>query len=226
MNPSPNNANSNNANSNNAPNDETGVCGSEDWQTLGDDPEALKAAMRHFPSGVTIITSGSGESAEGMTANAILSVSLEPPLMLASVHKDARLNARIKEEERFAISILAEDQEGHSRLFSSPERSSGLHAVHSLGTDRGEDLPPLATGAIAAIECELTATYPGGDHELFLGRVTAVHLGDTRKNPLLYHEGEYPKLKKSDSHNENRAFMDSPRGYDARLQNFQRRKRK
>ncbi|CAN5649619.1 MAG: flavin reductase family protein [Actinomycetota bacterium] len=215
-----------NSTPNNDPNNETGSPGNRGWETLGGDPDSLKAAMRHFPSGVTIITSGSGENAEGMTANAILSVSLEPPLMLASVHKDARLNTRIKEEKRFAISILAEDQEGHSRLFSSPERSSGLHATHSLGHDRGEKEAPLASGAIAAIECELSATYPGGDHDLFLGRVTNVHLGDTRKNPLVYHEGEYPKLKKGDSHDENRAFMDSPRGYDARLQNFQRRKRK
>jgi flavin reductase len=196
------------------------------WESLGDGPDALKSAMRHFPTGVTVITSGSGEKVEGMTANAVISVSLDPPLMLASVHKDARLNARIKEEELFAISILAEDQEGHSRLFSSPERSSGLAAVHSLGDDREEKGPPLATGAIAAVECRLAATYPGGDHDLFLGRVTAVHLGDTRKNPLLYHEGEYPLLKKRGSPDENRAFVDSPRGFDARLQNFQRRKRK
>lgn len=195
------------------------------WQSIGGGPEALKSAMRHFPSGVTVITSGSGEKAEGMTANAVLSVSLEPPLMLASVHKEARLNARIKEEKLFAISILAENQEGHSRLFSSPERSSGLHAVHSLGDER-DGGPPLADGAIAAIECRLSATYPGGDHDLFLGEVTAVHLGDTRKNPLIYHEGEYPLLKKRDSPEENRAFMDSPRGFDARLQNFKRRKRK
>ncbi len=196
------------------------------WEPLGGGPEALKSAMRHFPSGVTVITSGSGERAEGMTASAVLSVSLEPPLMLASVHKDARLNARIKEERLFAISILAEDQEGHSRLFSSPERSSGLPAIHSLGYDRGSNRPPLAAGAIAAIECELTATYPGGDHDLFLGRVTSVHLGDTRKNPLLYHEGAYPTLKKGDSPDDTRAFMDSPKGFDARLQNFQRRKRR
>lgn len=198
----------------------------DDWETLDGGPDALKTAMRHFPSGVAVMTSGSGERTEAMTANAIISVSLEPPLMLASVHKDARINTRIKEEKLFAISILAEDQEGHSRLFSSPERSSGLAAIHSLGHERGEEKPPLAEGAIAAIECELTATYPGGDHELFLGRVTAVHLGDTRKNPLIYHEGEYPLLKKRDSPTENRAFMDSPRGFDARLQNFQRRKRK
>lgn len=195
------------------------------WEFLGDGADALKRAMRHFPTGVTVITSGAGENAEGMTANAVMSVSLDPPLMLASVHKDARLNARIKQEKLFAINVLAEDQEGHSRLFSSPERSSGLAAVHSLGADKNS-AAPLAPGSITAIECELTATYPGGDHDLFLGRVVSVRLGDTRKNPLVYHEGSYPKLKKGETPDESRAFMDSPRGFDARLQGFQRRKRR
>ncbi|MCA3747783.1 MAG: flavin reductase, partial [Rubrobacter sp.] len=154
------------------------------WENLGAGGEALKRAMRHFPSGVTVVTSGSGERAEGMTANAVISVSLDPPLMLVSVHRDARLNPRIREERSFAINILADDQEGLSRLFASPERSSGLVAVRSLGGGYGRTGAPLAAGALAAIECELEEIYPGGDHDLFLGRVVEVRLGDTRKGPL------------------------------------------
>ncbi|MGH3088246.1 MAG: flavin reductase family protein [Rubrobacteraceae bacterium] len=195
------------------------------WEHLGGDGDALKSAMRHFPTGVTVITAGSGEEAEGMTANAVISVSLDPPLMLASVHKEARIHARIKEERLFAINILAEDQEGHSRLFASPERSSGLAAVHSLGDDE-DRAPPLAAGALAAIECELQDIYPGGDHDLFLGRVVAVRLGDTRKNPLVYHEGTYPRLDHDRRQAKFGAFMDSARGFDARTQGFQRRKKR
>ena len=97
------------------------------------DADALRGAMRLFPTGVTVVTSGHEEKAEGMTANAVISVSLNPPLFLVSVHKEARLNPRIQKEGYFAASILADDQEGLSRLFASPERSSGLKAVHSLG---------------------------------------------------------------------------------------------
>jgi flavin reductase (DIM6/NTAB) family NADH-FMN oxidoreductase RutF len=195
------------------------------WESLGASGEALKRAMRHFPSGVTVVTSGSGERAEGMTANAVISVSLDPPLMLVSVHKSARLNPRIRDERAFAINILADDQEGLSRLFASPERSSGPTAVRSLGGGYGRTGAPLAAGALAAIECELEEVYPGGDHDLFLGRVVEVRLGDTRKGPLVYHEGGYPRLQPDRRPPESGAFVDSVRGFDIRLQRFRDRRR-
>jgi len=127
-----------------------------------------------------------------MTANAVLSVSLDPLLFLVSVHQDARLNARIREQQTFVVNLLSDDQEGLSRLFSSPERSSGLPAVNSLGGGYGTVGAPLAAGAIAAIECELQEIYAAGDHDLFLGAVVEVQSGDVRKGPLVFHEGGYP----------------------------------
>jgi flavin reductase (DIM6/NTAB) family NADH-FMN oxidoreductase RutF len=182
--------------------------------------------MRMFPTGVTVVTSGGEEKAEGMTANAVISVSLDPLLFLVSVHKDARLNPRIREEGSFAVSILADDQEGLSRLFASPERSSGLPAVRSLGGGYGMTGAPLAAGALAAIECELEDVFPGGDHDLFLGRVVAVLMGDTRKGPLVYHEGGYPTLKPAAASGSSGAFVDSVRGFDARLRPLRNRRRR
>lgn len=187
------------------------------WEVAGANADALRDAMSHFPTGVTVVTSGRGEKAEGMTANAVISVSLDPLLFLVSVHKDARLNPRIKEEKTFAVNLLADDQEGLSRLFASPERSSGLTAIHSLGGDYGTVGAPLAAGALGVIECELADTYYGGDHDLFLGRVVEVRLGDTRKNPLVFHEGTYPTLKPAQGPGDSGAFVDSVRGFDVRL---------
>src|SRR5829696_2434714 len=196
------------------------------WEVREADADALRSAMAHYPTGVTVVTSGREERAEGMTANAVISVSLDPLLFLVSVHKDARLNPRIKEEGHFAVSLLADDQEGLSRLFSSPERSSGPQAVHSLGGGYGSTGDPLAAGALAAIECELAETYAGGDHDLFLGRVVGVRLGDTRKGPLIFHEGRYPALKASPRPEESGAFVDSVRGFDARLNRLRDRRRR
>jgi flavin reductase (DIM6/NTAB) family NADH-FMN oxidoreductase RutF len=187
------------------------------WKVLGASAEALRGAMSHFPTGVTVVTSGREERAEGMTANALISVSLDPLLFLVSVHKDARLNPRIKEEGYFAVNILADDQEGLSRLFASPERSSGLQAIHSLGDGYGSTGAPLAADALAVIECELEETYAGGDHDLFLGRVVGVRLGDTRKGPLVFHEGRYPTLGPAGGPKESGPFVDSVRGFDARI---------
>ena len=181
--------------------------------------------MRHFPTGVTVLTTGEGETAHGMTANAIISVSLDPPLFLVSVYRGARIAPRIREEGRFAASILADDQEGLSRLFASPERSSGASAVHALGGETGVTGVPLASGALAAIECELEDVYPGGDHELFLGRAVAVHFGDLRKGPLVWHEGGYPTLNPVVKPQETDAFMDAARGFDARTSGAGRKRR-
>ncbi len=196
------------------------------WETRETGPEALREAMGLFPSGVTVVTTGHGEGTEGMTANAVISVSLDPLLFLVSVHKDARLNRRIKEEGYYAVNFLAADQEGLSRLFASPERSSGSSALNSLGGGYGKTGAPLAAGSLAAIECELESVYPGGDHELFLGRVVAVHAGDTRKGPLVFHEGSYPTLQSAPRLGDSGAFMDSARGFDIRTSRIANRRRR
>jgi flavin reductase (DIM6/NTAB) family NADH-FMN oxidoreductase RutF len=196
------------------------------WETCEATPETFRAAMGLFPTGVTVVTTGHGARTEGMTANAVISVSLDPLLFLVSVHKDARLHQRIKEEGYYAINLLAADQEGLSRLFASPERSSGLSAVNSLGGGYGQTGAPLAAGSLAAIECELETVYPGGDHDLFLGRVVAVHMGDARKGPLVFHEGSYPTLKSAPRPGDSGAFVDSVRGFDVRTSRIFNRKRR
>jgi flavin reductase len=194
------------------------------WEVLEASADALRGAMRLFPTGVTVVTSGQEERAEGMTANAVISVSLNPLLFLVSVHKEARLNPRIRKEGYFAANILAADQEGLSRLFASPERSSGLPAIHSLGGGYGSTGAPLAAGALAVIECQLEEVYPGGDHDLFVGRVVVVRMGDTRKDPLIYHEGGYTTPRPVERPGEAGAFVDSVRGFDVRLQRLRDRK--
>jgi flavin reductase len=196
------------------------------WEVVEPTADALRGAMRLFPTGVSVVTSGREERAEGMTANALISVSLDPLLFLVSVHKGARLNPRIREEGHFAVNILAEDQEGLSRLFASPERSSGLSAIHSLGGGYGSTGAPLAAGALAVIECELEEIYGGGDHDLFMGRVRAIRMGDARKGPLVYHEGAYTTTKPVPHPGEAGAFVDTIRGFDVRLQRLRDRRRR
>jgi flavin reductase (DIM6/NTAB) family NADH-FMN oxidoreductase RutF len=196
------------------------------WETREAGPEALREAMGLFPSGVTVVTTGRGEGTEGMTANAVISVSLDPVLFLVSIHKDARLNRGIREEGYYAVNLLAADQEGLSRLFASPERSSGLSALNSLGGGYGKTGAPLAAGSLAAVECELETVYPGGDHDLFLGRVVAVHLGDMRKSPLVFHEGSYPTLVSAPRPGDSGAFMDSVRGFDIRTDRVANRRKR
>jgi flavin reductase (DIM6/NTAB) family NADH-FMN oxidoreductase RutF len=95
-----------------------------------------------------------------------------------------------------------------------------------LGGGYGHTGAPLAAGALAAIECELETVYPGGDHDLFLGRVVAIHAGDTRKGPLIFHESSYPALKAAPKPGDSGAFVDSVRGFDVRTSRIANRRRR
>lgn len=194
--------------------------GKPEWNTVQASSAALRQAMGAFPTGVTVLTTGQGDRTEGMTANAVISVSLDPLLLLVSVHKKARINPAIKVEGYYAVNILAEDQEGLSRLFASTERSSGIPATHSMGGGYGQTGAPLIEGALAAIECELRTVYPGGDHDLFLGRVVTIHFGDVDKGPLVFHQGAYSSLKPGSKKQQAGAFVDTVRGFDARIKGW------
>jgi flavin reductase (DIM6/NTAB) family NADH-FMN oxidoreductase RutF len=151
---------------------------------------ALRQAMRRLVTGVTVVTTGRGATTHGMTANAVISASLEPPLMLVSVHRHSRMNGRLRAERRFAINVLSGRQAPLARLFAAAGRPKGLAAAAMLGAGGpGAGAVALVDGALAAVECGLEAVHPAGDHDLFLGRVLEIHLGDVDAEPLMFHDG-------------------------------------
>jgi CRP-like cAMP-binding protein len=137
---------------------------------------------------VTVITTRTGEQVHGMTANAFMSVSLEPPLVLISVDRRARLNAMLREGSRFGISVLAAGQESLSDVFArrlAPEEvEARFELVHDV---------PLVEGAIAHLVARVVRSYWGGDHSLFLGRVEYARYTPEQR-PLLFHGGRYERL--------------------------------
>ena len=154
----------------------------------GDDPAvAFRRTLGMFATGVTIITTQSGDQVHGMTANAFMSVSLRPPLVLISVDKRAKMNALLREGVRFGVNVLADDQRALSDHFAGrpgehpPE--ARFTAVH--GT-------PLIDGALAHLVARAERSYWGGDHSLFLGHVEYARYGSG--TPLLFHGGQYEQL--------------------------------
>lgn len=162
-------------------------------------PDAFRRAMGLFPTGVTLITSGSGERTEAMTASSVTSVSLDPLLVLISIGATGRLRTSIENTGAFAVNVLAEGQQELSAQFASRTRPRGLAAQQRLSTANGQALTGtsgavLVPDAVLALECRTERCYPGGDHVLFLGRVEALHVGAAPREPLLYHRGSYAAL--------------------------------
>jgi flavin reductase (DIM6/NTAB) family NADH-FMN oxidoreductase RutF/DNA-binding IclR family transcriptional regulator len=154
--------------------------------TAAIDPLALRRCLGSFVTGVTVITVlDEGGKPIGMTANSFNSVSLDPPLIVWSLRTNASSFPIYSNARRFVVNILAEDQIEISNRFarSGPDRFSGVAVT------AGIDGLPLIDGCAAHLECRTEATYPGGDHLLFLGRVERI--ANQIRKPLAFGAGKY-----------------------------------
>ncbi|CCH29446.1 flavin reductase family protein [Actinosynnema sp. NPDC047251] len=158
------------------------------------DPGEFRKVMGLFPTGVTVVTAGRGERTEAVTASAVASISLDPPLVLVSLRAAGRLPTAIDGAGGFAVNVLAADQERLSALFAARDRPRGVAALERLGGTVGASGHVVLPSAVLSLECRTEHRYPGGDHVLFLGRVLAVHAAEPVKAPLVHHRGAYHRL--------------------------------
>jgi flavin reductase (DIM6/NTAB) family NADH-FMN oxidoreductase RutF len=145
--------------------------------------------MSRFISGVTVVTiKGENESPRGITVSAFSSLSLEPPLVLICIGRNASIHDLLKEGQHFAVNVLASDQEHLSRRFASKDGDR----FEGVGYREGFAGSPLLDGAIAHIECRVLHAFPGGDHTIFVGEVMTT--GVTEDGPLAYFRSGYVRL--------------------------------
>ena len=152
----------------------------------GQDPAlALRSTLGMFATGVTVITALKDEQVHGMTANAFMSVSLEPPLVLISVDRRTKMCGFLHEGMHYGVSVLCATQAALSDRFAG--RSSEEEPRFALVKDT-----PLVEGALAHFVARVERSYWGGDHSLFLGRVE--YARQNEGTPLLFHGGRYERL--------------------------------
>lgn len=154
--------------------------------TAAIDPMELRRCLGSFVTGVTVITVLDEQGAPiGMTANSFNSVSLDPPLIVWSLRTNASTYATYANAKRFVVNILSEGQVDVSNRFarSGPDRFDGVAVTPGI------DGVPLIAGCAAYLECRTEATYPGGDHLLFLGRVERIVNASLK--PLAFGAGKY-----------------------------------
>lgn len=122
-----------------------------------------------------------------MTATAFCSLSLRPPLVLVAIGHDTRCHAHVMATGRFGVSILAASQADLSRHFGGKPNAAPTFATL--------DRVPTVEGALVQLSCHLESSQPGGDHSIFVGRVTATRT--RRDSPLIHFEGRYRHLGES-----------------------------
>ncbi|WP_017728830.1 flavin reductase family protein [Halalkalibacterium ligniniphilum] len=150
------------------------------------DDMLFRNAMGRFASGITVITTEVEGEVHGMTANAFMSVSLQPKLVVVSIREQAHMLEQIKKSQKYAVNILASDQQELSINFAGQ-----IKEKIDVSFDRLNGLPVLK-GSLAQVTCEVVNKHVEGDHTLFIGKVTAIHLEEGE--PLLYFNGKYRTL--------------------------------
>jgi flavin reductase (DIM6/NTAB) family NADH-FMN oxidoreductase RutF len=154
------------------------------------EPDRLRSVMSRFATGITVLTVG-GAHLHAMTANAFSSVSLDPPSVLCSVGHSAVMHDALTGEGRFAVNILSARQESMARHFADKNRTLGAAQFERFGHHPGERTgAPLLAGAVAWLECELTASHAFGDHTIFIGTVLTAGQGP-REDELLFVNGRF-----------------------------------
>ena len=153
------------------------------------DPREFRQALGSFATGVTIITTRDGEGEPlGLTVSSFNSVSLDPPMVLWSLAKDALSLPVFREQtEYWAVNVLSTEQADLSNRFAQ----RGEDKFAGIETDTGVGGIPLIKNCAARFQCKTAFQYEGGDHVIFVGEVQAFDQSATA--PLVFHGGKYAR---------------------------------
>jgi len=157
------------------------------------DSKKFRSVMSKFATGVTVVTTRSGNDIHGLTVNAFCSVSLEPMLALVCIDKTSTAHVLLEKSKNFAVNILSADQEDIARRFAT-DQLSATERFRGISHRREATGAPVFDHSLGFLDCEVVASYPTGDHTIFVGRVLALGEKDGIP-PLLYFKSTYKSLR-------------------------------
>jgi flavin reductase (DIM6/NTAB) family NADH-FMN oxidoreductase RutF len=158
-------------------------------------PPVLREVMGRLAGGVTVVTAlGAGHEPHGFTATAVCSVSMDPPLVLVCVGREAHTPRAIHASGRYALNFL------HSGDASASDRFAGSreHKFEGVEWRAAPDGSPLLPDVLAWLECDVERYFDAGDHTIFIGRVSAGRVERPDAAPLIHFGGRYHTVAGAD----------------------------
>ena len=154
------------------------------------DARSFRDALARFATGVAFVTAAPDGEPTGLIVNSLTSVSLEPPLLSFCPARSSLTWSRMRRTRRFGVNVLGREHERFARR-ATP---AGADRFAGLDWKPGRGGVPLLTNALAALECELVAEHPTGDHWIVVGRVDCLHTSPSY-DPLVFFAGAFGALK-------------------------------
>lgn len=161
-------------------------------------PAAYRDVLGLFVTGVTVVTTTSPSTGQlrGMTANAFMSVSLDPPLVLVSVRHGASLHGLIRKSGRYGVSLLGQRLEHEARRFAGMPVPS--HVPDPAFVERGG--VPVLRDALGWLTAAVVDEHPAGDHTLFIGEILDLGVGTPGERPLGFFRSSFAEVATPDRH--------------------------
>lgn len=156
-------------------------------------PERFRAGMRQLASGVSIVTTGSGDGRRGLTATSVCSVSAEPPTLLVCVNRSAEAHDFLTSTKTFCVNVLGTRDQELCERFAAKDGVRGL-ARFEFGSwvDRRNEPPALST-ALASFDCLLEQHFVVSTHSIFIGRVIDARSSEDGE-ALVYHNRAFQRV--------------------------------
>lgn len=144
--------------------------------------ETFKQAMSRFATGVCVVTYEHPTQArfEGVTISAFSSLSLSPLKILFCLGNQGAINKQFAGVSRFAVNILNSEQKALAYQFAGNDYSGLAAQMSAL------DGVPVVKNTLATVVCDTGNRYAEGDHDIIIGDVTRIELGEHSEQPLLY----------------------------------------
>lgn len=154
-------------------------------------PTEFRDVLRHFPSGVTIVTIKAGDAVHGLTVSAFASISPTPPLIMVAIdHKHYAHELLQQADAVFAVNILGADQESLSNRFAwTDEDRFGAGRWETAATGA-----PVLADALAWLECRIYSHHEAGTHTIYVGQVLGCAVNRADETPLVYWNRAYRRL--------------------------------
>jgi flavin reductase (DIM6/NTAB) family NADH-FMN oxidoreductase RutF len=155
--------------------------------------DQFRFSMRHWATGITIVSTQQDGIFHGMTVSSFTSVSLEPPTVTISLMKNSRTHDMVIETDIFGITLLSSDQQALSVRFAG-QSTEDLNRFDGVEIQTLVSGAPFLMGGLAYIDCKLVAVHSFDQNSLFIGEVLAAEAGSTGR-PLLYYDQQYRMLQ-------------------------------
>ncbi|MBN19274.1 MAG: flavin reductase [Chloroflexi bacterium] len=155
------------------------------------DIELFKKAWSKFPTGVSVISSITPDNKiHGMAANGIMSVSLDPMLVVISMSNSSTSFKYIEKNKKYGINILKKNQELIANYYASSTEDKSIDK--SSWFNFANNGVPFLKNCLASMSCNVVEQYKSGDHTLFIGKVDEIIVNEG--DPLLFYNSSFGKL--------------------------------